>query len=71
MKTLYQTTIVIISEYDPTFRVEIDDLARDAMAGESYCYGQETVEITCDKLEGEGVREFFQCEEEEGEDADD
>jgi len=60
---LYKTTIVILSEYDPTNQVEIDDLARDAMEGESYCYGQETVEIDCNDLDGEGVKEFFNCEE--------
>ena len=65
MKALFKTTIVIISEYDPTYSVEIDELARDAMQGESYCVEQSTVQISCADLEGEGVRAFFQCEEAE------
>lgn len=40
---LYKTTIVIWSEYNPTFQVEIDELARDAVSGESYCSSAETV----------------------------
>lgn len=37
MKTpLFKTTIVIWSEYNPQER-ELDDLARDATSGESYC----------------------------------
>ena len=36
MTKLYKTTIVIISDYDPTYRGEIDELARDAVSGESY-----------------------------------
>jgi hypothetical protein len=37
MKPLYKTTIVIWSEYDPTDKVELDDLASDATTGGSYC----------------------------------
>ena len=43
MRRLFKTTVVIWSEYDPTFRVEIDELARDAMEGESYCSSSESV----------------------------
>lgn len=39
---LYKTTIVIWSEYDGS-TVEIDDLARDAMRGDSYCSRSTTV----------------------------
>ena len=35
-KPLWKTTIVIWSDYDPC-HLEIDELARDAMSGESYC----------------------------------
>ena len=35
-KKLYKTTIVIWSEFDPS-KLEIDDLAEDAVSGESYC----------------------------------
>ena len=45
-KKLYKTTVVIWSEYDPSFKVEIDELARDAIQGESYCSTQNTEEIT-------------------------
>jgi len=40
MKGLYKTTIVIWSDFNPE-HLEIDDLARDAMSGESYCSKQE------------------------------
>lgn len=36
MKTLYKTTIVIWSEYNPVTS-ELSDLARDAEVGDSYC----------------------------------
>lgn len=62
MKKLFKTTIVIVSEYDPTCSVEIDELARDAMQGESYCIEQSTVSISCAELDGDGVREFFRCD---------
>lgn len=39
---LWKTTIVIWSDKDP-FNWEIDDLARDAMNGDSYCSRQRTV----------------------------
>ena len=57
---LYKTTIEIVSEYDPTFKIEIDELARDAMSGDSYCIKQESEEIDSNILE-EGVKEFFNC----------
>lgn len=41
-KNLYKTTIVIWSEYDPDQQVEIDELARDAVSGVSYCSKQTT-----------------------------
>jgi hypothetical protein len=43
MRRLFKTTIVIWTEYDPTLLVEIDELARDAMEGESYCSSSESV----------------------------
>lgn len=57
---LYKTTIVILSDYDPTFKVGLEDLARDAMSGESYCVDQETEEVDSKDF-GEGVQEFFCC----------
>lgn len=36
MKPLYKTTVVIWTEYDP-HQSELEDLARDATSGESYC----------------------------------
>ena len=36
-KTLYKTTIIIWSEYDPTDKVELVDLAREATEGSAYC----------------------------------
>ena len=35
-KNLYKTTIVIWSDFEPR-NVEIDDLAREAVEGASYC----------------------------------
>lgn len=64
MKKLFKTTVVILSEYDPTNLIELADLARDADSGESYCLSQSTEEINCEDLEGEGVKEFFSCMEE-------
>ena len=69
MTKLYKTTIVIISNYDPTYRVEIDELARDAISGESYCTEQATVEVEAEDLD-ECVQEFFNIGQEE-EDEDD
>lgn len=43
---LYKTTIIIWSPYNPEDQVEIDDLARDAMRGESYCSSCSSEEIT-------------------------
>jgi len=43
MRRLFKTTIVIWSEYDPTNIVEIDELARDAIAGESYCSSSQSI----------------------------
>ena len=59
---LYKTTITIYSEYDPTYyKVEAEYLVRDAMSGDCYLEGQETVEIDSEALEGEGIKEFFGC----------
>lgn len=44
-KPLYKTTIVIWSEYNPEFQVELNDLAQDAVDGESHCSKMTTVEI--------------------------
>ena len=45
--SLYKTTIVIWSEYNPAeAKIEIDYLARDAMQGESYCSKQVSEFVT-------------------------
>ena len=44
-KTLYKTKIVIWSEFDPNGNMELDELARDAMVGESYCSEQSTTKV--------------------------
>jgi len=45
--TLFKTTVVIWSEYNPEENgTELEDLARDATDGESYCSKQ-----TCLKVE--------------------
>lgn len=42
---LYKTTIVIWSEF-PTEGLELEDLARDADIGDSYCDGLRCEEVT-------------------------
>ena len=37
MRALYKTIIVIWSDYDPTDKVELEDLARAATSGDAYC----------------------------------
>ena len=65
MATLYKTTIVIWSEYDASENTEIDDLARDAMSGDSYCSKQDCVKVDdpASDPDWDGT-EFFACEEE-------
>ena len=41
---LFKTTIVIWSEFDPA-DLEIDELAREAVRGESYCSTAETTKV--------------------------
>ncbi len=67
MTKLYKTTIVIISDYDPTYLMEIDELARDAVSGESYCTEQSTEEVDAYSLDS-CVLEFFNVSEDESED---
>lgn len=45
MKPLWKTTIVIWSDYDPSGRMELEDLARQATSGDAYCSLQETVYV--------------------------
>jgi len=45
MKHLFKTTIVIWSEYDTDMRVELVDLAREAVSGDSYCSKMSCVEV--------------------------
>lgn len=69
MKRLYETTVVIITDYDPTFQVEIDELARDAMYGEAYCTSQSTKAVDAYELES-CVQEFFNCGSDEADEDD-
>ena len=39
---LFKTTIVIWSHFDPFLTGELEDLARDATSGNSYCSKQES-----------------------------
>lgn len=36
-KTLYKTTIVVWTDFDPTEKMELADLAREATDGSAYC----------------------------------
>lgn len=62
-KKLYKTVITIYTDYDPS-HLEIEDLARDATSGESYCTGSNTTVIKSKdfakiKGVGSGFFDFF------------
>lgn len=42
---LYKTTIIIWTDDDPTDKVELEDLAREATSGAAYCSSMETVAV--------------------------
>ena len=54
---LYKTTIVILSDFDPS-DLTLEDLARDAHWGGSYPYSREVEDAHPDQF-GEEVRNFF------------
>lgn len=43
-RPLYKSVIVIWSEYDPSY-TELEDLARDAVSGDSYCATSKSVRV--------------------------
>ncbi len=60
---LYKTTIVILSDIDPS-DLGIGDLARDAEWGDCYCYSRELDNVHTDQF-GEEVKNFFSVDEDE------
>lgn len=60
MKPLYKTTIVIWSEDDPTNKMELSELAREAESGDAYCSNMHSVRVTDPEvdLDWDGT-EFF------------
>ena len=66
MTKLYKTTIVIISDYDPTYLVEIEKI-QHAISGDSYCTEHYTEEVDASSLDS-CVLEFFNVSEDESED---
>ena len=54
---LYKTTIVILSDFDPSDLTN-EDLARDAYYGGSYPYSREVEDVHPDQF-GEEVCNFF------------
>lgn len=58
---LYKTTIVVLSDYDPTNLLEVEDLVSGAVDGDSYLYSSVAEEVDSDDLVGEGIKEFFGC----------
>ena len=66
---LYKTVITIISDYNPAYH-SIEDLARDAECGDSFCYDSTTTQIDSSELEGDGIQEFFGINQDEDEDED-
>ena len=64
MNSLYKTTIVIWSDGDPS-NTDIDNLARDAVQGDSYCSSRNTKMIDDPKSDKDwDGTEFFGEEEE-------
>jgi hypothetical protein len=64
MSGLFRTTIVIWSEFDGG-EVELEDLARDATSGGSYCSKQDSVFIEDPYSDADPPsQEFFEMEEE-------
>lgn len=61
---LYKTTIVIWSEYNPTRKVELSELAHDAEYGDAYCSLFESVRVQNPESDPnwDGT-EFFDCDE--------
>jgi hypothetical protein len=45
-KTLYKTVIIIWTEDDPTEKLELTDLAREATDGMAYCSKMTATQIT-------------------------
>lgn len=65
MTHLYKTTIEILSDYNPDIiGMSVEDMARDAMNGDSYLFSVTHVSINPDDLDGDGLREFFNLDEE-------
>ena len=54
---LYKTTIVILSDFDPSDLTN-EDLTRDAYCGGSYPYSREVEDVHPDQF-GREVRSFF------------
>lgn len=44
-KTLYRTSIVIWTDYDPS-QVELEYLAREATSGDAFCSQQQSEQVT-------------------------
>lgn len=67
-KTLFKTTVVIWSEFDPMANeVELSDLAREAEEGAAYASSQTTVAVTpaalaTDTDATDGMLDFFEIE---------
>lgn len=45
MKALFKTTIVIWSKNNPTDKMELSELAREAESGDSYCSKMQAVKV--------------------------
>lgn len=61
--TYYKSTITIYTDGPPTG--DIDDLARDAVCGDSICTGHETEAVTKEEVARECGDFFFDPDEEE------
>ncbi len=66
MRPLFKTTIVIWSESDPTDKMELSELSREAESGSAYCSHMRSERIQDPSKDGhwDGT-EFFNDEEKE------
>lgn len=63
LPSLWKTTIVVWTDYDPRSR-ELEDLAREATSGDAYCSKQEAVEVANPESDDDwDGTEFFGLEE--------
>jgi hypothetical protein len=70
-KKLWRTTIVILSDYNPT-QSDLEELAHSAISGDAYLYSMDNEAFDPDQegnsMDEDSIREFFNLDPEEDED---